>query len=62
MLSASRQDVLDTNLFANLMEVKLASDDFEEDYNHRRPGSILKSNATQTKLNFEPQLAFRFAK
>ena len=36
-----RQDVLDTNLFANLMEVKLASDEFEEDYNHHRPHESL---------------------
>lgn len=36
-----RQDVLDTNLFANLMEVKLASDEFEEDYNYHRPHESL---------------------
>lgn len=36
-----RQDVLDANLFANLMEVKLASDEFEEDYNHHRPHESL---------------------
>lgn len=36
-----RQDVLDANLFANLMEVKVASDEFEEDYNHHRPHESL---------------------
>ena len=36
-----RQDVLDTNLFANLMQVKLASDEFEEDYNFHRPHESL---------------------
>jgi putative transposase len=36
-----RQDVLDANLFANLMEVKQASDEFEEDYNHHRPHESL---------------------
>jgi putative transposase len=36
-----RQDVLDTNLFANLIEVKLASDEFEEDYNFYRPHESL---------------------
>lgn len=36
-----RQDVLDSNLFANLMEVKIASDEFEEDYNHHRPHESL---------------------
>lgn len=36
-----RQDVLDANLFSNLIEVKLASDEFEEDYNHHRPHESL---------------------
>ncbi len=36
-----RQDVLNANLFANLMEVKLASDEFEEDYNLHRPHESL---------------------
>ncbi len=36
-----RQDVLDANLFANLSEVKLASDEFEEDYNFHRPHESL---------------------
>ena len=36
-----RQDVLDTNLFADLMQVKIASDEFEEDYNHHRPHESL---------------------
>jgi len=36
-----RQDVPDVNLLANLMEVKLASDEFEEDYNHYRPHESL---------------------
>ena len=36
-----RQDVLDTNLFATLMEVKIAIDEFEEDYNHQRPHESL---------------------
>ena len=36
-----RQDVLDANLFANITEVKLASDEFEEDYNFHRPHESL---------------------
>lgn len=36
-----RQDVLDANLFENLSEVKMLSDDFEEDYNHHRPHESL---------------------
>jgi putative transposase len=36
-----RQDVLDTTLFADLMQVKIASDEFEEDYNHHRPHESL---------------------
>jgi putative transposase len=36
-----RQDVLDANLFENLTEVKIASDEFEEDYNHHRPHESL---------------------
>jgi putative transposase len=36
-----REDVLDCNLFANLMEVKIASDEFEEDYNLHRPHESL---------------------
>lgn len=36
-----RQDVLDTNLFSNLIEVKIASDEFEEDYNFHRPHESL---------------------
>jgi putative transposase len=37
-----RQDVLDANLFRNLTEVKIASDEFEEDYNYHRPHESLK--------------------
>jgi putative transposase len=36
-----RQDVLDANLFANLTEVKMRSDEFEEDYNFHRPHEAL---------------------
>lgn len=36
-----RQDVLDANLFANLMEVKISSDEFEEDFNYHRPHESL---------------------
>lgn len=36
-----RQDVLDANLFTNLTEVKLLSDEFEEDYNFHRPHESL---------------------
>lgn len=36
-----RQDVLDANLFANLSEVKMVSDEFEEDYNFHRPHESL---------------------
>lgn len=36
-----RQDVLDANLFATLEEVKLLSEEFEEDYNFHRPHSSL---------------------
>src|SRR5690606_36173542 len=37
-----RQDVLDANLFRNLTEVKVASDEFEEDYNLHRPHESLE--------------------
>ena len=36
-----RQDVLDANLFENLTQVKLLSDEFEEDYNFERPHDSL---------------------
>lgn len=36
-----RQDVLDANLFSNLTEVKMLSDEFEEDYNFHRPHESL---------------------
>jgi putative transposase len=36
-----RQDVLDANLFSNLTEVKILSDEFEEDYNEHRPHESL---------------------
>jgi len=36
-----RQDVLDANLFSNLAEVKMYSDEFEEDYNEHRPHESL---------------------
>lgn len=36
-----RQDVLDANLFMNLTEVKIASDEFERDYNYHRPHEAL---------------------
>jgi putative transposase len=36
-----RQDVLDANLFTNLSEVKMLSDEFEEDYNLCRPHESL---------------------
>ena len=36
-----RQGVLDANLFSDLMEVKTASDEFEEDYNFHRPHESL---------------------
>jgi putative transposase len=36
-----RQDVLDANLFTNLSEVKILSDEFEEDYNLHRPHESL---------------------
>jgi putative transposase len=38
-----RQDVLDANLFRNLTEVKIASDEFEEDYNLHRPHDSLEN-------------------
>lgn len=36
-----RQDVLNANLFANLSELKMLSDEFEEDYNYHRPHESL---------------------
>lgn len=36
-----QQDVLDVNLFSNLAEVKMWSDDFEVDYNEHRPHESL---------------------
>lgn len=36
-----RQDVLDANLFSNLTEVKISSDEFEEDFNYHRPHEAL---------------------
>jgi putative transposase len=36
-----RQDVLDANLFSNLIEVKISSDEFEEDFNYHRPHESL---------------------
>lgn len=36
-----RQDVLDANLFSNLAEVKMWSDEFEQDYNEHRPHESL---------------------
>lgn len=36
-----RQDVLDANLFTDLSEVKMLSDEFEEDYNFHRPHQSL---------------------
>lgn len=36
-----RQDVLDANLFSNLAEVKLLSDEFEVDFNYHRPHESL---------------------
>lgn len=36
-----RQDVLDANLFSNLIEVKIYSDEFEEDFNYHRPHESL---------------------
>jgi putative transposase len=36
-----RQDVLDANLFFHITEVKIASDDFQEDFNFHRPHESL---------------------
>jgi putative transposase len=36
-----RQDVLDANLFSSLIEVKIISDEFEQDYNYHRPHESL---------------------
>jgi len=36
-----RQNVLDANLFSNRTEVKMSSDEFEEDYNEHRPHESL---------------------
>jgi putative transposase len=36
-----RQDVLDANLFSNLSEVRMKSDEFEDDYNFHRPHESL---------------------
>jgi putative transposase len=36
-----RQDVLDASVFSNLAEVKMWSDEFEQDYNEHRPHESL---------------------
>jgi putative transposase len=51
-----RQDVLDANLFRNLTEVKIACDEFEEDYNLYRPHDSL-GNLTPIEYKKKKQIA-----
>lgn len=51
-----RQDVLDANLFHNLTEVKILSDEFEQDYNYNRPHESL-NNLTPIEYKRKSQIA-----
>lgn len=55
-----REDVLDANLFTSLIEVKVLSDEFQQDYNEERPHESLGnlSPLMYRRINQQKQKVF----